>query len=112
MEVQRVVINSHIHMDMKIFYVRMRNVFTMIEGLKTAMYVGKRLVWDWKNLVDGNLEFSDNDLVPTRMDDEYIEFCKIKLNIRALIYQNCRIDDLIVGWDELSKKFDLVRVLA
>lgn len=36
---------------------------------------------------------------------------QIKLNIRSLIYQKCGIGDLIVGWDELSKKFDLVRVL-
>jgi hypothetical protein len=93
----------------------MRNAFAMIHGLQTAMYVGKRLVWDWKNIIDriqnGNLEFSENDIGPARIDDEYIEFCKIILNIRSLIYQNCKVNDLIDGWNELSKTLDLVRVL-
>ena len=87
----------------------------MTEGLITAMYIAKRLVWDWKKLVEsiqnGGLEISETEIGPTAIDDEYIEFCKIKLNISALIYQNCLIDDLIVGWDALNKKFDLVRVL-
>src|SRR6266571_991524 len=97
------------------FYVGMRNVFTMIEGLQTARHLGKRLIWDWKNIVgriqNGNLEFSENYIGPTRIDDEYIEFCKIILNIRSLIYQNCKVNDLIDDWNELSKTLDLVRVL-
>lgn len=51
------------------------------------------------------------DIGPTRIDDEYIEFCKIILNIRSLIYQDCKVNDLIDGWNELSKTLDLVRVL-
>jgi hypothetical protein len=87
----------------------------MIEGLKTAMCVGNRLVWDWKKLIeaiqDGRLEFSESEIGPTAIDDEYIEFCKIILNNRSLIYQNCKVNDLIDGWNELSKTLDLVRVL-
>jgi hypothetical protein len=100
---------------MKIFYIGTRKAITLTEDLRTARYIGERLVWDWKKLIEviknGRLEISESDIGPTAIDDEYIEFCKIKLNIRSLIYQNCGIDDLIVGWDELNKEFDLVRVL-
>lgn len=86
----------------------------MSEHPKTARYIGKLLVWDWKGLMkaihNGRLELSDIDAVPTRIDDDYVEFCKIKLNVRSLIYRNSSIDDLIEGWNGLNAKFDLVRV--
>jgi hypothetical protein len=83
--------------------------------LNTAMYVGKRLLWDWKDLVNaiqiGMLELCDKDAFPTTMDDEYVKFCKIKLNVRSLIYRDCTADDLIDGWNSLSATLDLVRVV-
>jgi hypothetical protein len=58
----------------------MQNILTMIEDLKTAMYVGQRMIWDWKELIDaiqnGRLELSDKGAFPTRIDDEYFKFCK------------------------------------
>ncbi|MGA8081800.1 MAG: hypothetical protein WB988_08045, partial [Candidatus Nitrosopolaris sp.] len=80
----------------------------------TARYINRKLIWDWKNLIeaiqDGKLR-TENDIGPTRIDDEYIEFCKIKLNIRSLIYQRCRIEDIIDGWNGLNETLDLVRIL-
>jgi hypothetical protein len=82
--------------------------------LLTARYINRKLIWDWKNLIeaiqDGKLR-TENNIGPTRIDDEYIEFCKIKLNIRSLIYQHCRIDDLVDGWNGLNETLDLVRML-
>lgn len=58
----------------------MRKAVTMTADLITARYIGKRLVWDWKKLVEaiqsGRLEISESDIGLTAIDDEYIEFCK------------------------------------
>jgi hypothetical protein len=58
--------------------------------MKTNYTINGNIIWDWANLIpllkNDITDFSDQDIIPLKIDEEYLEFCKIKLNIHSLIY--------------------------
>jgi hypothetical protein len=82
--------------------------------MKTNYTINGNIIWDWANLIpllkNDITDFSDQDIIPLKIDEEYLEFCKIKLNIHSLIYEKANFNDILNGWNEIKKIIDIEKI--
>jgi hypothetical protein len=82
--------------------------------MKTNYTINGNIIWDWANLIpllkNDITDFSDQDIIPLKIDEEYLEFCKIKLNIHSLIYEKANFNDILNAWNEIKKIIDIEKI--
>jgi hypothetical protein len=82
--------------------------------MKTNYTINGNIIWDWASLIPllqkDITDFSDQDIIPLKIDEEYLEFCKIKLNIHSLIYEKANFNDILNGWNEIKKIIDIEKI--
>jgi hypothetical protein len=82
--------------------------------MKTNYTINGNIIWDWASLIPllqkDITDFSDQDIIPLKIDEEYLEFCKIKLNIHSLIYEKANFNDILNAWNEIKKIIDIEKI--